>query len=379
MTIRVTYTQAAKLGGAGIGSIAYQFIKGLYRAGLLHKAVVAYEGVHDIPPSHLASFRWMRLVARLARDNHPIRDAIFDQAAARHIPPCDIFHGWSHQCQHSLHKAKSFGAITFLERQNSHDRCQNALVQAEYDTWGYQERPAVRPHGMKRGLAEYETADYITVPSPFVYESFIAEGFAKDRLFLVPYGVDIDRFKPDPNSWRDHKTFRLLFVGQVSLRKGVPYLLQAWQKSGLAHAELWLAGRIVPDAERVIKPFLNEPTIKFLQHVPDTARLYQQVDACVLPSIEEGSALVTYEAMACGLPLIYTYHTGAVARHMSEGIEVPIRDVNALAEAISRLYEDKLLRQFLGAAGRLRAEEFSWDQAVQKLIAAYETVMPSPA
>ena len=372
--MQIIYTQAGKFGGAGIGNIAYYFARALHQAGFLKQAIVAYEGKHDIPKPYIRSFPWMRIVARLMRDNHPIRDTVFDKAASYTLSSADIFHGWSHQCLQSLQRAKDLGAITFVERQNSHDNFQYKLVQEEYNHWGFEKFQAVRPLGITRGLTEFELADFITVPSKFVYDSFITEGVDENKLFLVPYGVDIQKFYPSPEK-RDNSIFRLLFVGQVGLRKGVPYLLKAWQQLNLPNAELWLAGRVVPSAEQIIIPYTQDLSIRFLGHVSDMQSLYHQVDTFVLPSIEEGSALVTYEAMACGLPLIYTFNTGAVARNGIEGIEIPIRDVTALAAAIETLYLDSSLRQELGKAGQKRAKQFTWQLAGEKLIDAYATAL----
>ena len=370
--MRVIYTHAARFGGAGIGSIAYQFVRAIHRAGYLERAIVGYGSRGELPQERVIMFPWMRLVARLARDNPPLRDATFDRVAARYVRPCDIFHGWSHQCLHSLRRAKALGAITFVERQNSHDQHQYALLKEEFERWGYRGHEPVRPWGMRRGLAEFVLADFITVPSPFAYESMIAAGIPEERLFLVPYGVDVQRFTPGTSP---ADVFRLLFVGQVSLRKGVPYLLQAWDRLRLTRAELWLAGRITPDARHVVAPYLDRPDIRFLGHVPDPAPLYRQASAFVLPSIEEGSALVTYEAMASGLPIIFTYNTGAVARDGVEGIEVPIRDVDALAAAIERLYRDEDARRAMGRAARRRAEAYTWEAAGERLLAAYQQAL----
>lgn len=370
--MRVIYTQAAKFAGPGIGTIAYHFVRGLHRAGHLHRAIVGYAARHDLPWDKVITFPWMRVVARLARDNLPLRDAVFDRVAARYLEPCDIFHGWSHQCLMSLQRARELGAVTFVERQNSHDRHQYRLLKEEFERWGFHGYEPVRPWGMRRGLAEYAQADFITVPSRFAYDSMVAEGIPEERLFLVPYGVDVERFQPGTPP---ADVFRLLFVGQVSLRKGIPYLLAAWQRLRLPGAELWLVGRITPDATHVVRPYRDDPTIRFLGHLPDTAPIYRQASAFVLPSIEEGSALVTYEAMASGLPVIFTYNTGAVARDGIEGIQVPIRDVDALAEAIERLYRDRDLRQEMGRAGRRRAEAYTWEAATARLIAAYEEAL----
>ncbi len=369
--MRVVYTISTKFGGAGIGSIAYQFVRGLAKAGYLSRAIVGYEAAHDVPRELVRSFPWMRVVARLARDRAPIRDTVFDWTASRVLPPSDIFHGWSHQCLRSLKRAKALGAITFVERPNSHDLYQDRLLREEYERWGYRAPARMRRWGIQRGLAEYALADYITVPSPFALESMVAEGIPREKVFLVPYGVDVERFTPGTPP---KDVFRLLFVGQVSLRKGVPYLLEAWRRLRLPRAELWLVGRVTPDAAAVVRPYEKDPNIRFLGHVRAVEEVYRAASAFVLPSIEEGSALVTYEAMASGLPLIVTWHTGAVAREGKEALYVPIRDVDALAEAIERLYNDEDLRREMGRAARRRAEAYTWDAATRRLVEVYSAV-----
>ena len=370
--MQIVYTVSAKFAGAGIGFTAYQFVRVIYRNGHLKKAIVGYEGPHDIPRDRVRSFPWMRAVARAFRDYSLVRDVLFDHTAAFVIPPADIFHGWSHQCLHSLARAKALGAITFLERPNSHDVYQDRLLREEYARWGYRPPRRLRAWGIRRGVAEYERADYITVPSAFAYKSMVAEGVPKDKLFLVPYGVDVERFTPGTPP-RD--VFRLLFVGQVSLRKGIPYLLQAWQRLRLPRAELWLAGRVTADAAHIVAPYRDDESIRFLGHVRDLPPVYRQASAFVLPSIEEGSALVTYEALASGLPLIVTPHTGAVAREGKEALYVPIRDVNALASAILTLYEDVALREHMGRAARALALEYTWERAGERLLQAYATAL----
>lgn len=355
-----------------MGATAYQFAHALYCAGYLTQALIAYTDGHDIPDSYVKTFPFMRIVARIARDYGPLRDATFDWVAARFLRSSDIFHGWSHQCLRLLRKAKAQGSLTFMERPNSHDLTQYRLVAEEFERWGYDGHEPVRAWGLKRGLEEFETVDFITVPSPFAYDSMIEQGIDEERVFLNPYGVDVNTFTP---SLSPPDVFRVLFVGQVSLRKGVPYLLRAWRTLKLPNAELQFAGRITPDAEHVVAQFRDIENIEFLGHVTDMPRLYRQASIFAFPSIEEGSALVTYEAMAAGLPLIFTYNSGSVARDGVEGIEVPIRDVDALVEAIERLFEDSDLRQTLGAAGRMRAEEYTWEAAGRRLIRIYDDAM----
>ena len=83
-------------------------------------------------------------------------------------------------------------------------------------------------------------------------------------------------------------------------------------------------------------------------------------DVFVFPSLFEGSAVVTYEALACGLPSVVTPEAGSVVRDGTEGFLVPSRDVEALAKSMERLGEDAELRASMAEAARARAEEFDW-------------------
>ena len=89
--------------------------------------------------------------------------------------------------------------------------------------------------------------------------------------------------------------------------------------------------------------------------------LFQDADILVYPSLHEGSAFVTYEALASGLPVITTPNAGSVVRDGVEGYIVPVRDVDALAERIERLRADLTLRARMAASARARALEFTWD------------------
>jgi glycosyltransferase involved in cell wall biosynthesis len=87
----------------------------------------------------------------------------------------------------------------------------------------------------------------------------------------------------------------------------------------------------------------------------------------VYPSLHEGSAIATYEALASGLPVITTANSGSVVRDSSEGFIVPIRDVEALKEKILLLYGDRQLREEMGRNARKRAEDFTWSAYRRRL------------
>jgi glycosyltransferase involved in cell wall biosynthesis len=116
------------------------------------------------------------------------------------------------------------GMIAVVERASSHPATQVRLLREEYARWNV---PLQLPTwNFARVLRELEQADYITVPSDFVRASMIAEDVPERKLIEIPFGVDVQRFAPVGR--KDPHSFRAIFAGTVSIRKGVPDLLEAW-------------------------------------------------------------------------------------------------------------------------------------------------------
>ena len=111
-----------------------------------------------------------------------------------------------------------------------------------------------------------------------------------------------------------------------------------------------------------LEPYRDE--VEFLGRVghSEMPSRMSEADVFVFPSLFEGSAVVTYEALACGLPSIVTAESGAVARHDRDGIVVPAADVESLAASMERLGRDPSLREAMARSARLRAEEFDWSR-----------------
>jgi glycosyltransferase involved in cell wall biosynthesis len=222
---------------------------------------------------------------------------------------------------------------------------------------------------------KYQLADLILVPSDFVRRAVLDLGADPERVKLVPYGIDESWLHGSPTPTPG----RVLFVGSVGLLKGNHYL---------AEASRLLARRGTPVDVRVAGPFdasLREPSLfhgpQYLGQVPraDIKKEFLAADVFVLPTIAEGSALVTYEALACGLPVITTPNCGSVVRDGIDGFIVPVRNVEALADAIERVVSDRTLRATLSANARERAKEFTWARYGERLIDALSSLEPAKA
>jgi glycosyltransferase involved in cell wall biosynthesis len=213
---------------------------------------------------------------------------------------------------------------------------------------------------VRREIAE---ADLVLCPSRFVEESMIQNGVPASKCFTRHFGVDTSIFKPREKV-PDVPVF--ICVGNICLRKGHHYLFRAWQKVKPhlpSNARLICVGLVLKDFQN--EWFRWKGTFEYYRHFNHQAlaRLLSQCTAFVFPSLEEGFARVLSEAMACGLPLIATHESGAstIMRDQLEGILIPPRNVDAIADAMIRLAKDKDLNSQMGkAAYAAGARDNSW-------------------
>jgi glycosyltransferase involved in cell wall biosynthesis len=208
-----------------------------------------------------------------------------------------------------------------------------------------------------------DLSDWIIAPSEAVKEDLVDHWKVKEeRCFVIPYGVN--------ESWLEVTNSpiqgRVLMAGTANLRKGIHILGEAANQLPQNNYEFRVAGE-VSDA------IGNSPFAKSLNLLGRISRIdikqeYQVADVFVLPSVAEGSALVTYEALACGIPVITTESAGSVVRDGVEGFIVPESDADALAERIEELVENRELRSCMGKAARERAKEYTWNRYAERLL-----------
>ncbi len=256
--------------------------------------------------------------------------------------------------------AKAAGTLCILDQSVGHWRTLATLMREEADRNPdfADSLPLDTPEKfLAQCTEEALIADRILVGSQYVKDTMIRHGVVPSRISIIPYGADIDRFTAQPRL-KDGKC-RLLFVGQLSQRKGIKYLLEAVRQLSAPDLELRLIGGIVGSGrglERYRDHFThvdNVPHYEVHQH-------FQQADVFVYPSLHEGSAIAIYEALAAGLPVVTTPNSGSVVRDGVEGFIVPVRDVEALKEKILLLRNDSDLRDEMGRNARKRSEEFTW-------------------
>jgi len=379
--MKVIYSSPVILGGHGQGTSAYYSVREIYLRKQLKKAFCISHIKKDINGANISIIispfleKLIRGFARLfgSANGYWLRSVVYDFFVSKTMDNSNIFHGWSLSCLRSIKRAKLLGAVTVLERPNSHILTQKEILEGEFYKFGIHKR-VIDGLEVERNIEEYKLADYVIVPSEFARNSFKDQGFDMKKVFVLPYGVDSTKFK---SREKPKDKFRVLFVGQISLRKGVPYLLEAWKKLALKNAELVLVGKVFPEMNSILKQYCQEMrniSVKGFVPYSKMSEEYNSVNLFVFPSLEEGSALVTYEAMACGLPVITTFNSGSQIREGKEGFVVPIRNFEIIAERMNYFYKNPNAIITMGNAGIKRAKEFTWENYGKRLIKFYERI-----
>jgi glycosyltransferase involved in cell wall biosynthesis len=347
--------------------------------GLARKFVSSY----PIAPEHIRTFPWLQtpleVTQRLGltpnrwaeRAGWHAKQAI-DRHVARTLPPCHVYCALSGVGLVSGAVAQNRGAAYVCYRNSAHIIYQDQILRHEYDRLDLP-YAGIDPRIIGKECAEYEAADAVLVPSAFARRSFVEHGMAAEKLHSIPLGVDTANYKKcAPRDGR----FRILFVGQLSVRKGLHYLLQAFKRADLKDATLVLVGAEQPETKALLARYpVSSIEITGPLSRSEVATQMSRASVFVLPTIEDGFGLVMSEALACGCPVIATENTGAPDLYADgvEGCIVPARDSDALAQSLIRLYRDPELRESMSqkAVGRVR-HIGGWDKFGDAAVALFE-------
>jgi starch synthase len=298
-----------------------------------------------------------------------------DAHVAQNLPECDVFVGLSGSGLYSGQAARRRGIRYVCDRGSAHIRVQDTLLREESDRWGIPFE-GIDPRVIEREEAEYLEADCITVPSSFSLRTFLNSGVPFKKLRLLPYGVNLDLFKPSGRP--DEHCFDVLYVGGMNLNKGIPYLLQAYQALAHPRKSLTFAGDAPPSFIAAMRTHgLWHDDIRVLGHVPQPQlkSLMSRSHVMVLPSVQDGFGMVLSQAMACGCPVIGTTHTGAddLLEHGQQGFIVPPRDADALTKHMQMLADDPELRATLSHQAVRRVQSAGgWSDYGQQALSIYQ-------
>jgi len=381
--MRVLYSFPHKLGADRICYTAWEQVRGLVSAGA---DVLLFPGslwrpVPDAVEVHPTLSRGkLRLPYKLLGRLKSL--ALHDRIVARRLESnkfarkIDVVHVWPCAALETIKAAKRLGIPTVLERPNAHTRFCYEVVAAEHQRIGIQ-----TPHGdylpdpavLAREEAEFDATDFLLCASEFAAQSFLDRGFPAAKILRHRYGFDDTLYFPSAPLRDPNKKFTALFVGVDAVRKGLHLATEAWLTSPASHDGIFqIAGQLTDEYQSRFARDLAHPSIVQLGHRHDIPQLMQQADILLMPSIEEGFALVCAEAIGAGcVPLASTACT-EMCRHLDNALVHTVGDLPTLRQQLTDIHaRPELLAQLRAGALRSRGD-WTWPAAGRVLRAAYE-------
>jgi glycosyltransferase involved in cell wall biosynthesis len=383
--IRVLYSFPLRLGVDRICYIAWQQVNGLAAAGaeiLAAPASLARPVPASVAVAPTLEWRNLRLPFRVVGTMRAV--ALHDRIVAGRLETLagkiDLIHTWPLGALETLKKAAKLGIPTVLERPNAHTRFAMEVVQAECDRLGVALPPdhehAFNREKVEREEAEYSLATRLLCPADFVVKTFLDRGFKKQQMVRHIYAYDDKTYYPAAPQRKSARGLTMLFVGVCAVRKGVHFALEAWLKSPASKdGKFLIAGEFLPAYREKLAPMLAHPSVTVLGHRNDVPELMRQSDMLILPSIEEGFGLVIAEAMGSGCVPLASEACTEICQHMKTGLTHRVGDVEALAQHITMLHEDRQLLKRLRAGSIEAAKGVTWTAAGRVLLDAYRQTL----
>ena len=362
---------------------SYQVVAALSEANLLERLVTnVYSrawisqnyGVslprHTVttPVLSLAAFVGMRLFRRL--DLHEFSDRVLSLEArrvaySRHA----TLLCYSYYAYHAFCPGDGASASRLLYQLHPHPVSVRKILEEELRRVPEARGSLLNEPDLKRTgrafdqlSAEPELATGIIVASSFTKMTLIENGIPGDRIVVVPYGVDPTKYPPRQKAAPRSGPLRVMWLGQLTQRKGLTYFLDALRRLKGKHITAVIRGRgLVDNALLARYPELSLDidigrSRKLVIDDLHGAHLY------VLPSLVEGFGQTILEAMSCGLPILATDHTCAadVVRHGEDGFIVPIRSSEAIAERLEWCLDNRDTLEAMGRCASVNAASRSW-------------------
>ena len=382
--MRVLYSFPDTLGAPGIGTAALEQVRSLARLGLdVHVAATGLAADPGVAHTLTLTFAGRRVRhGVLGRDRagslrayawHDRRvAALLRRRGARY----DVVHCWPQATLRTARAADAAGIPVLRQAPSTHTAHAIETVLAIHEALGIPmhvgDVHGHSPELVAREQAEYDAVDVNLVPSPYAASTFVRRGVAAERLVSHRFGCDLGRFYPDAGERGGDRELTILYAARGEPAKGLHIGLRAWAASGAAaSARLVLCGRIDDEFRKRFGDLLAQPGVHERGFMADLAPLMREADILLLPSLNEGSALVTYEAQASGCVLAVSDATGAPAEHLVHGLIHPAGDEATLTEHLRRLTTDRDLLAQLRERVIADRDRLSWDAAAAELADAY--------
>jgi glycosyltransferase involved in cell wall biosynthesis len=354
---------------SGIGYCAIEIIEAMEACGVEGSMMATasnrdfnYRFYQDAIPSILNP-----IVYRLLTQT--VRNRIAEWRFLQSLDKEEFVHFWSSDVTLSLYKkVRERGHRIIIEQVNTAKIYRKEILEAEYARIGLIPKDSETTQAIAKEIAMFEQASFVYSCSPAVKKSLNIAGVPDEKLIHTSYGLrESDILTPKSLEDRSkHKDFTAIFVGSIGLRKGAHLLVKYWCESKIK-GKLKLVGNIDEEIKPILKPYLERDDIEHVPFVKDLRDIYREADVFVLPTLEEGSPLVTYLALGAGLPSIVSpMGSGGLIDNGVEGTVIEPHDTDGWIHALQQLSKDADLRMQLGQNAYNKAPSYLWSEVGRK-------------
>jgi glycosyltransferase involved in cell wall biosynthesis len=291
-----------------------------------------------------------------------------DDLLNRNLNPSNtVFFGYDTGCLEVVEALRDTECVTIVD-QIDPGRVGKELVLEEMERWpGWAKHaPVIHEPYEERIAREWELASAVVVNSDWSKEALVQQDVSPERIHVVPLAYDASSSASAPfASTTNDGRLKVLWLGSVILRKGIPYVMEAARR--LPEVTFEIVGPVgITEQALDTAP----PNMSFRGRVSrdQTMAYYREADVFVLPTLSDGFALTQLEAMAHNLPVIATPNCGRVVRDGDDGFLVPPRDAEALVEAIATLASDRERLRHMSRQARATVQQFSLDWVAERLL-----------
>lgn len=350
-------------------------------AGRFHEGVPAGKVVSFTPQAlwnELIQLRHAQQNVEEIYSNFIRIGACFAGQVAKHLqrrklnPGTEAFFGFNTGALESLEMLRGRGFLTLVD-QIDPARSEEDLVFQEAERWpGWQKLPGRIPEAYYHRLAaEWSAASLVLVNSRWSQLALIDQGVPAEKIVVVPLAYEVTK-KQVSNKTFASMPLTVLWLGSVTLRKGIQYLIEAAKMLENSPVRFIVAGPVhISDDAVATAP----PNVSFLGRVTRdrVEELYQKADVFVLPTISDGFGITQIEAMSYGLPVITTPNCGTVVDDGQDGLIVPAANSSALASAIEHLNSNRRSLKAMAPQAVIKAGQFSLHAYAERVESAVKS------
>ncbi len=282
----------------------------------------------------------------------------------------DIAYLWPAVSIELYQNLRERGHKLIMENVNTHQATSKSILDAEYARLGLKVCHGITLEDVSEESEKLELADFVFSCSPAVTASLLAVNAPPEKLLETTYGLrESDILAPNVMAERSRGSeITAIYVGTIGVRKGPHLILDYWCKSKVK-GKLMLVGDIQAEVRHIIEPYLKRPDIEHVPYVKDLRSIYKEADVFVLPSLEEGSPLVTYLALGAGLPCIVSpMGGGGIVEHGKNGLVIDPHDEQLWIDALKNISEDVNLRESFSKNAYGKAADYLWSTVGRKRI-----------